>query len=100
MKQFGHARPGSIEEPAFGRDTSPEAARIMVELMRSAPPEQKIRRVFELTRMARNAARVGLRKRHPGATSAEIERRLATLLYGETLAEAAYGPLEAVIAQT
>lgn len=78
----------------FGRDTSPETERMMIELMRNAPVARKMEALFGLVHLARGAARAGLRGRHPEATPAETEWRLAALLYGEALAEAAYGPIE------
>jgi hypothetical protein len=49
--------------------------------------------MMSLNRWVRALALNGLRQRHPEAGEAELRRRLAGLLYGEELAEKAYGPL-------
>ena len=41
---------------------------------------------------ARNLALAGLRRRHLGASEAELTRHLADLVLGEELAARAYGP--------
>jgi hypothetical protein len=45
-----------------------------------------------LTRASRRMALAGLRQRHPQASEAELQRRLAGLLQGEELAAKYYGP--------
>jgi hypothetical protein len=74
-------------------DTHPEAERVLIALLREAPPWRKFELMMSLNRMARALAMNGLRQRHPEAGEAELRRRLAALLYGEELAEKAYGPL-------
>jgi hypothetical protein len=45
-----------------------------------------------LTKATRRVALAGLRQRHPQASEAELQRRLAGLLQGEELAAKFYGP--------
>jgi len=45
-----------------------------------------------LTAASRRLATAGLRRRHPGASPAELQRYLADLLLGDALAALAYGP--------
>lgn len=47
-----------------------------------------------LNASARVLALSGLRSRHPGASQAELRRRLADLLLGEDLALKVYGELQ------
>jgi hypothetical protein len=73
-------------------DTTPEAERMLVELLREASPARKLHTLGELNATARLLARAGLRSRYPGASEAELDCRLADLLLGPELAARAYGP--------
>ncbi|MCB9882324.1 MAG: hypothetical protein H6834_11085 [Planctomycetes bacterium] len=75
-------------------DTSPEAERVMISLLRQASPTRKFQMIDENRRLMIAAALSGLRSRHPADSEAKLRRRLADLLLGEELARAAYGPLE------
>ena len=75
------------------RDTTPEAHRVHIELMRRAPAWRKIELAVELYESLKLVALAGLRTRHPGAPELEIRRRLADVLLGAELAERAYGPI-------
>jgi hypothetical protein len=72
-------------------DTTPEAWRIFLELQRQMPPEEKLRRAFELSATVRRAAEAGLRERYPDADDREIFLRLARLILGAELCERVYG---------
>ena len=74
-------------------DTSFEAEAIQLKLLRQAPPWRKLQMLAQLNRAAHSLALVGLRRRYPHATPAQLRRRLADLLLGETLAAQAYGTL-------
>jgi len=74
-------------------DTSPDAERILIELMRRASPARKLELVGQLNETVRAFALAGLRERHPGASSEELRRRLADLVLGPELAAKVYGPL-------
>ena len=74
-------------------DTHPEAERVLIALLREAPPWRKFELMMGLNQWVRALAMNGLRQRHPEAGDAELRRRLAGLLYGEELAEKAYGLL-------
>ena len=74
-------------------DTQPEAERVLIELLRQAPPWRKLDMVGQLNRTVRTLALSGLRQRHPQASPGELRRRLADLLLGPELAARAYGPL-------
>jgi len=75
-------------------DTSPEAERVMIELLRSASPSRKFQMIEGNQRLVRTMAMMGLRERHPAETEGQLRRRLADLLLGAELAAKAYGPLE------
>jgi hypothetical protein len=75
------------------RDTDPEAHRIHIELMRRAAGWRKLQLADQLHQSLRMLAIGGLRSRYPEAPPEELQRRLADLLLGASLAELAYGPL-------
>ena len=75
-------------------DTSPEAEKVMIELLRQASATRKFQMVEANQRLVRCAAMAGLRERHPSESDGQLKRRLADLLLGEELAMKAYGPIE------
>ena len=75
-------------------DTAPEAERVLIDLLRQAPPWRKLEMVGQINQAVRTLALSGLRQRHPQATAEELRRRLADLLPGPVLAAQVYGPLE------
>jgi hypothetical protein len=74
-------------------DTDPEAMRIHLQLMRSAPPWRKLEIMEDLNHALRLLVVGELRRRFPAATEDEIRRRLADRLLGDELAALAYGVL-------
>ena len=77
----------------LAEDTSPEAERVLIELLREASPARKIEMVLGANRTARTLALAGLCERHPEESDARLWRRLADLELGPELAAKAYGPL-------
>jgi hypothetical protein len=77
----------------LAEDTSPEAERVLIELLREASPARKMEMVLSANRSARMLAMAGLRERFPQESEARLRRRLADLWLGPDLAERAYGPL-------
>jgi hypothetical protein len=77
----------------LAEDTHPDAERVLIELLRAAPPSRKIAMVLSANRTARALALTGLRERHPKESPARLQRRLADLWLGPELAAKAYGPL-------
>ena len=76
-------------------DTHPAAERVLIGLLRAAPPARKMAMLIEANRTTRALALTGLRERHPNDSSARLRRRLADLWLGPELAAKAYGPLSA-----
>jgi len=74
-------------------DTRPGTEAVLIDLLRQAPPWQKLHMVGQLNQTVRTLALSGLRARHPEATPQELRRRLADLLLGPDLAAQVYGPL-------
>ena len=80
-------------------DTDPKAERVLMDLLRKAPPWRKLEMADHLNQTVRALALSGLRLRHPSATLRELRRRLADILLGRRLAARAYGPLRNVRAR-
>ena len=68
-------------------DTSKEALAIMSALYAGMDPEQKLRRVRELTRSVNRFSLAGLRNRHPDESDEALNRRLARIRLGPKLAD-------------
>lgn len=81
-------------------DTSPEAERVWIELLRRTPPWRRLQLADQMSRAVRELAMSGLRLRHPHASDAELRRRFADLHLGSELARRVYGPMGAETSQT
>ncbi len=73
-------------------DTHPDAEKVQIEGLRAMPVWRKLVMVSDLSMAARLLALAGLRQSFPGASLAELDRRLATLCLGPELATKVYGP--------
>src|SRR5579863_9255790 len=76
-------------------DTSPEAWRVFLDLVRRATPGERMKRALELSQTVRSLAEAGMRARHPHAGEREIFLRMARLYLGDELAQTVYGDLPA-----
>jgi len=74
------------------RDTSPEAERVLIELLRRAPAWRKVHMVEDANCAVKDLLLAGLRGRFPGDDPGVTRRRLADLWLGREVAAAAYGP--------
>lgn len=66
-------------------DTSPEAERVLIELLRAAPPWRRLQLASQMSQTARSLALSGLSLRHPGATSEEFRHLTVELVLGPEL---------------
>ena len=73
-------------------DTSADAERVQIEILRAMPSWRKFQLWSDLNTAIRRVALSGLAERFPSATPQELRRRLATLLLGPELADKVYGP--------
>jgi hypothetical protein len=71
-------------------DTSPEAERVLVGLLRRAEPWRKLQQLADANQTLAALALGALRLRYPTATPVELRRRLATQWLGEPLAALAH----------
>jgi hypothetical protein len=67
-------------------DTSPEAARVQVDLWRRMSAVEKAAIVSGLSRAVLRLSLAGIRSRHPGAPDRECMLRLAVITLGRELA--------------
>jgi hypothetical protein len=76
----------------LSRDTHPDAERKQIELLRQMPCWRRLELAVEMTQACYSLALARLRHRHPEASAAELDRRLAGLVLGAELATRTYGP--------
>ncbi len=74
-------------------DTSPEAERVLIKLLRDAPTWRKLRMVEDTNRAVKDLVMAGLRQRFPDESPAVLRRRFADFWLGPELAALAYGPV-------
>ena len=73
------------------RDTSPEAWKVLMDLMRKMSPEEKLQRTFEYSAFLRKFGEAGLRQKYPQASDREIFLRAAQQRLGADLYARIYG---------
>ncbi|HEV2856093.1 MAG TPA: hypothetical protein VHC97_25115 [Thermoanaerobaculia bacterium] len=74
----------------LSRDTSRDAEEVQIGLLRRASPQQKLEMLRGMHRSAAALTEQGLRRRHPSATRAELDRLRAEIWLGRDLAGRAY----------
>jgi hypothetical protein len=72
-------------------DTSPEAEKVLIEILRNMSPEQKGNLISDTLQMGRELAIAGLRYRYPQATDEQIRLLFAKERLGDQLFRQAYG---------
>ena len=78
----------------MSRDTSPEAEKVLIELLRAAPSWKRLHRIASLNAAIRELHLSGMHQRHPGESAQQLRRRYADEVLGEDLAAKVYGPLK------
>jgi hypothetical protein len=73
------------------RDTSPEAWKVLMDLMRKMSPEEKLQRTFEFSAMVRRFGEAGVRQAYPDASEREIFLRAAQRQLGDELFQKVFG---------
>jgi len=66
-------------------DTTPEAWAAQVDMLRRMGGPGRTAAAFRLSALAREAARSGIRARHPGYSEAEVRRAFFRLLHGDAV---------------
>jgi len=62
-------------------DTSPEAARVQLDILRKMTGEQRMKIAFKLTDFMRRMALARIRAEHPDWTSWEVKRELLRIAF-------------------
>ena len=75
-------------------DTSPEAERVQIELLRKASPAKKFSLVNSLSQTMIQASRRNLRRLHPDISEEELALLFVELNYGKDLSERLRADLE------
>jgi hypothetical protein len=77
-----------IDIPARPADTSVEAERVQIELLRAAPVARRLQLALSLSATVIGAARRALERSRPNASRRELDVRFVELHYGSDLAAA------------
>ena len=72
-------------------DTHPRVRALRTRLYRELSPARRVELALQLSRMADDAALVGILERHPGCAPREARILLAELKYGPDLVRRAFG---------
>lgn len=72
--------------PPRPADTSAEAERIQIELLRAAPVSRRLHLAWSLSATVIDAARRALARQHPHLSQPELDTRFVELHYGRELA--------------
>jgi hypothetical protein len=73
--------------PPRSADTTPEAGRVQVELLRAASPARRAHQAFSLSADVINAARRALVRARPQASAIDLDLQFVEVHYGRELAE-------------
>jgi hypothetical protein len=75
-------------------DTSPEAERVQIELIRKAPPAKRFGLARSLSQSLIQASRQTIRRLHPELSQEELDLLFIELYYGKDLANRVRADLE------
>ena len=78
----------------MNQDTTEKVDAVLFRMWREAPAWRKLELLSGMNHTARHLALAGLRRRHPHASTDELQRLLADLLLGKELALEVYGPIQ------
>ena len=70
---------------------TPEAREKYLEIIRSIPPEKKLRIAIEHNEAARAFARAGIRARNPGISEEEVRREIIRMTLPPEIVKRVYG---------
>jgi len=79
-----------VERLPLAEDTPLDVEEVQLALWRKMTPQDKMRLVSGICRAVNDAAREGLRRRHPDASERELFLRMAMLRLGAALAIEAF----------
>ena len=73
------------------RDTSPEAWRVFIGILRKMTPAERLHRTLEYSDFIRGVCEAGVRQAHPAADEREVFLRTAQRCLGSELFRTVYG---------
>jgi len=82
---------GAVERSILGADTSKEALRVQMAILRKLGPERRLQMALELSDTVRAVAEAGIRHRHPEYDELEVRSALIRMVLGERLFRRYYG---------
>jgi len=80
-----------VERSILDADTSKEAMRVQVAILRKLGPERRLRMALELSETVRAVAEAGIRHRHPDYDERQVRRALIRMMLGDELFCRYYG---------
>ena len=83
-------RRARLADVAYPADTSPDAARVQLEIYRRMRPSDRLRVALELTRLSRDLMASGIRARHPEYSDEELRWALLRSWLGAEMFACAY----------
>lgn len=78
-------------------DTTPEAARVQLEIYRRMSPSRRLELALELSDNVRRLVAAGVRHRHPEYTGEEVRLAVIRLTLGDELFRKAYPGVEVAV---
>jgi hypothetical protein len=73
--------PGVKIQVVSSRDTTPAAQAIQLEILRTMSGEQRLLLAFEMSELARELAKAGIRRQHPEWSETRVTRELLKLAF-------------------
>jgi len=83
-----------VDSQPLALDTTPEIEKRQVEAWRRMRPAEKLALVLQMSANVRQLALAGVRRRHPDASTHELQLRLAQVILGDELARAVYPEID------
>ncbi len=71
-------------------DTTIEAMKRQVEILRKVTPERRMEMAFELSDFLRSIVQAGVKERHPDYNEQQIQKEVLRLMIGESLFKQIY----------
>jgi hypothetical protein len=69
----------------FPADTTPEAARVQLEIIRRLSPERRMEMALEMSNFLRDVVAAGVRSRHPDYNEKQVGLAVGRLMLGDEL---------------
>jgi hypothetical protein len=81
----------------IAKDTTPEASRVQLEILRRLPPGRRMELALEMSDVLRSVLADGVRLRHPGYSPEEVRLAVFRILQGDELFHTVYPGVEIAV---